>query len=62
MGVAPGLVGILQAAEALKLILNQGKLLTGRLLFVDLLELRFDVMTTSINKECDACGHLADPG
>lgn len=62
MGVAPGLIGILQATEALKFILNQGKLLTGRLLFVDLLELRFDVMTTSINKECDACGHLADPG
>jgi len=58
MGVTPGLIGTLQAAEALKFILNQGKLLTGRLLFVDLLEMRFDIMTTSKNKDCPACRHL----
>ncbi len=60
MGVTPGLIGTLQATEALKFILNQGKLLTGRLLFVDLLEMRFDILTTSKNKDCPACIRLAD--
>jgi molybdopterin/thiamine biosynthesis adenylyltransferase len=55
MGVTPGLIGVLQATEALKFILNQGKLLIGRLFFIDLLEMRVDVMTTSANKKCPAC-------
>ena len=62
MGVAPGLIGILQATEALKFILNQGNLLSGRLLFVDLLEMRFDIMTTSRNEDCIACKHLGNSG
>lgn len=62
MGVAPGLIGTLQATEALKFILNQGKLLMGRLLFIDLLEMHFDVMKTSRNKDCPACKHLIDFG
>jgi adenylyltransferase/sulfurtransferase len=60
MGVAPGVIGTLQATEALKFILNQGKLLIGRLLFIDLLETHFDVMKTSRNKDCPACKHLID--
>ncbi len=57
MGVAPGLIGTLQAAEALKYLLDTGKLLTGRLLFVDLMDIHFDIMTVTRNKECPACGH-----
>jgi molybdopterin/thiamine biosynthesis adenylyltransferase/rhodanese-related sulfurtransferase len=41
LGVVPGLVGLLQATEALKLILGVGELLEGRLLLVDALGMRF---------------------
>ncbi|MCK5836256.1 MAG: HesA/MoeB/ThiF family protein [Desulfobacula sp.] len=58
MGVVPGLIGTLQASEALKYLLNTGELLTGRLLFVDLMDIHFDIMTVTRNKNCPACGHL----
>ena len=48
MGVLPGLVGILQASEAIKILLNLGKVLDGRLLVVDLLSVSFSEFT--INK------------
>ncbi|CCK78646.1 HesA/MoeB/ThiF family protein [Desulfobacula toluolica] len=60
LGVMPGLIGISQASEALKYILNIGKLLEGRLLFVDLMEMHFDAMTITRNKNCPACSHLID--
>lgn len=41
LGVLPGLVGTLQAAEALKIILELGEVLSGRLLLVDVLGMRF---------------------
>ena len=44
LGVLPGLVGTLQAAEALKIVLELGEVLTGRLLLVDALGMRFQTM------------------
>lgn len=58
MGVTPGLAGILQAAEALKIILDIGRPLCGRLLFLDLLDMRFEVLSTAPKKGCPVCGSL----
>jgi adenylyltransferase/sulfurtransferase len=44
LGVLPGLVGTLQATEALKIILELGEVLSGRLLLVDALGMRFQTM------------------
>ena len=44
LGVLPGLVGTLQAAEALKIILELGEVLSGRLLLVDALGMRFQTI------------------
>ena len=44
LGVLPGLVGTLQAAEALKIILGLGEVLSGRLLLVDALAMRFETI------------------
>jgi molybdopterin/thiamine biosynthesis adenylyltransferase/rhodanese-related sulfurtransferase len=56
LGVLPGLVGTIQATEAIKLILGIGDSLIGRLLLVDALALRF--RTVQLHKEptCPACG------
>lgn len=56
MGVLPGLVGMLQATEALKLILAAGEPLVGRLLMVDALGTRFEVMRVPRDPACPACG------
>jgi molybdopterin/thiamine biosynthesis adenylyltransferase len=58
MGVSPGMIGILQATEAIKNILNIGKHLLGKLLFVDLLEMRFSEFSISRNSGCIACGKI----
>ncbi|WP_046246286.1 molybdopterin-synthase adenylyltransferase MoeB [Hymenobacter terrenus] len=44
LGVLPGLVGTMQAAEALKIILGLGEVLSGRLLLVDVLGMRFQTI------------------
>lgn len=56
LGVAPGLIGIIQATEALKLLLGIGESLQGRLLHVDLLGLRFHETQLTADPECLACG------
>lgn len=58
MGVVPGLIGILQAAEALKYILGSGSLLAGRLIHVDLKDMRFDMLRQFRNPNCPACSKL----
>ena len=45
MGVMPGLIGLLQATEAIKLITGLGRILDGRLLVVDALTMRFRELT-----------------
>ena len=55
IGVTPGIIGIVQAAEAIKLILNIGKALVGRLLFIDLFEMTVDEFGISKNAACTSC-------
>jgi molybdopterin-synthase adenylyltransferase len=57
VGVSPGMIGIIQAAEVIKYILGIGTLLLGRMLFVDLLEMSVSEFTVSRNNNCPACGH-----
>src|SRR5262245_29069426 len=56
LGVLPGLIGTLQATEALKLILGLGESLAGRLLLVDTLSMRFRTIAVDRDPECPACG------
>ena len=56
LGILPGLVGVMQATEAIKLILGKGEPLIGRLLLVDALGMRFRELKLRRNPECPACG------
>lgn len=56
LGVLPGLIGTLQATEALKLIVGLGETLEGRLLLVDTLAMRFRTIGIDRDPECPACG------
>jgi molybdopterin/thiamine biosynthesis adenylyltransferase/rhodanese-related sulfurtransferase len=56
LGVLPGIVGTLQATEAIKLILGAGTTLTGRLLLVDALTMRFREMALEKDPDCPLCG------
>lgn len=52
LGVLPGILGTLQAAEALKLVLGIGEPLSGRLLIFDALAMAFDELTTVADPHC----------
>lgn len=56
LGVLPGIVGSLQASEALKLILGAGDTLTGRLLLFDALHTTFDEVAVRRDSSCPVCG------
>ena len=56
LGILPGLVGIIQATETIKLILGSGEPLIGRLLLVDALAMRFRELKLRKNPDCPACG------
>jgi molybdopterin/thiamine biosynthesis adenylyltransferase/rhodanese-related sulfurtransferase len=56
LGVLPGIVGSVQAMEAIKVILNLGDPLVGRLLAYDALEESFRVFKVMRDPECPACG------
>ncbi len=56
LGVLPGLIGVVQATEAIKLILGVGKPLIGRLLLVDALGMEFRTVRLRCDPECPACG------
>ena len=56
LGILPGLVGVLQATEVLKLILGIGDPLIGRLLLIDSLGMKFRELKLRKNSECPACG------
>lgn len=59
LGVLPGLVGVMQATEALKLLLGLGDALIGRLLLVDTLGMRFRSIAIDRDPTCAACGTRA---
>ena len=56
LGVLPGLVGVIQATETLKLITGIGESLVGRLLLVDGLRMRFRTLDVARDPACPACG------
>jgi len=56
LGILPGLVGCIQATEAVKLILGRGEPLIGRLLLYDALQMRFQEFKIRRNPKCPLCG------
>jgi len=66
LGILPGIVGVIQATEAVKLILGVGQLLIGRLLLFDALSMKFRELKLRKDPNCPICGehptlhHLID--
>lgn len=56
LGVLPGVIGVIQATEAVKLITGAGEPLIGRLLVYDALEMTFRTLKLRKNPECPICG------
>jgi adenylyltransferase/sulfurtransferase len=56
LGILPGLVGVMQATEVIKLILGKGDPLIGRLLLIDALGMKFRELKLRKNPDCPACG------
>lgn len=56
LGVLPGLLGTIQATEALKLVTGVGQPLSGRLLLVDALTMQFRTLKVGRDPACPACG------
>src|SRR5437868_1377436 len=56
LGILPGLVGVMQATEVIKLILGKGEPLIGRLLLVDALGMKFRELKLRKNPDCPVCG------
>jgi adenylyltransferase/sulfurtransferase len=56
LGVLPGIIGTIQATEALKRILKAGESLAGRLLILDALEMKFREIRVRRDPECPVCG------
>ena len=59
LGILPGIIGTLQAAETVKLIIEQGNPLIGRLLFLDVLEMQPREMKLRKDPSCPICGENA---
>jgi len=56
LGVLPGIVGTIQANEAIKLILGVGESLVGRLLYFDALKMKFREFNLRRDPQCPVCG------
>ncbi|MCG3161459.1 MAG: hypothetical protein JMDDDDMK_02642 [Acidobacteria bacterium] len=56
LGILPGVIGMIQATEAVKLILGEGEPLIGRLLLFDALKMKFRELKLRRNPECPLCG------
>ena len=56
LGILPGVVGVIQATEAIKLILGVGDVLKGRLLTYDSLKMTFRTLKLRRDKTCPTCG------
>lgn len=55
LGVVPGIIGLLQANEALKLLLDLGEVLIGRLLLFDALSMQFRELKLPADPDCAVC-------
>jgi adenylyltransferase/sulfurtransferase len=56
LGILPGIIGLMQATETVKLILGTGEPLVGRLVLYDALAMRFRELKLRRNPECPVCG------
>jgi len=56
LGVVPGLVGTIQATEAIKMLLGLGDTLVGKLLTIDAMKMSFRTLTIQKDPNCPACG------
>ena len=56
LGVLPGVIGVLQATEAIKIVLGVGKTLAGRLLMYDAMATKFREMKLRRDPNCPTCG------
>jgi molybdopterin/thiamine biosynthesis adenylyltransferase len=56
LGPVPGVMGFLQAAEVVKLLLNKGNTLCNRIIYYDALDCDFDTINTKKSVNCDLCG------
>jgi len=61
LGVLPGIMGTLQATEAIKLLLGIGEPLVGRLLLADALDMSFHEVSLRRDPACPVCGEHAGP-
>jgi molybdopterin/thiamine biosynthesis adenylyltransferase len=61
LGVLPGIIGSIEAVEAIKLLLGVGESLVGRLLTYDSLAQEFRTLTLRRDPECPACGDDSHP-
>lgn len=61
LGVLPGIIGLLQATETIKLLLNLGDPLVGRLMTYDALAGEFNELRLYRDPNCPACGEHAHP-
>lgn len=56
LGILPGVIGLIQATEAIKIILGKGETLSGRLLLYDALNMRFQELKIKRDPACPVCG------
>ncbi|MGA7953364.1 MAG: molybdopterin-synthase adenylyltransferase MoeB [Gloeobacterales cyanobacterium] len=56
LGILPGMIGVIQATEAVKIILDLGMTLKGRLMLYDSLKMQFRELKLRRNPECPVCG------
>ncbi len=56
LGILPGIIGLIQATEVIKLILNKGETLIGRLMIFDALGMKFREMRLRKDENCPICG------
>jgi adenylyltransferase/sulfurtransferase len=58
LGTTPGIIGVIEANEAIKYITGLGKLLSGRLLVYNGSEMKFSEVVVEKNRECPVCNRL----
>jgi len=56
LGILPGIIGVIQATETVKIILGKGETLKGRLMLYDSLNMKFRELKLRKNPECPVCG------
>jgi len=56
LGILPGIIGLIQATEAVKLLIGQGDLLIGRLVLYDALKMKFRELKIQQDPDCPVCG------